>query len=85
MAPRQAPPSASTRAAWSSRCGSLVLSGDSTYRGPTLVDGGLLSVDGSLLSAVEVNAGGTLGGSGRIGGLLARSGGTVAAGNPSAP
>lgn len=30
---------------------------------------------------VEVNAGGTLGGSGRIGGLLARSGGTVAAGN----
>ncbi|MFX5245137.1 autotransporter-associated beta strand repeat-containing protein, partial [Acinetobacter baumannii] len=55
--------------------GSLVLSGDSTYRGPTLVDGGLLSVDGSLLSAVEVNAGGTLGGSGRIGGLLARSGG----------
>lgn len=46
--------------------GSLVLSGDSTYRGPTLVDGGLLSVDGSLLSAVEVNAGGTLGGSGRI-------------------
>ena len=41
--------------------GSLVLSGDSTYRGPTLVDGGLLSVDGSLLSAVEVNAGGTLG------------------------
>lgn len=61
--------------------GSLVLSGDSTYRGPTLVDGGLLSVDGSLLSAVEVNADGTLGGSGRIGGLLARSGGTVAAGN----
>ncbi|MBH9330989.1 autotransporter domain-containing protein [Pseudomonas aeruginosa] len=61
--------------------GSLVLSGDSPYRGPTLVDGGLLSVDGSLLSAVEVNAGGTLGGSGRIGGLLARSGGTVAAGN----
>ncbi|MFP8932112.1 S8 family serine peptidase, partial [Pseudomonas aeruginosa] len=61
--------------------GSLVLSGDNTYRGPTLVDGGLLSVDGSLLSAVEVNAGGTLGGSGRIGGLLARSGGTVAAGN----
>lgn len=61
--------------------GSLVLSGDSTYRGPTLVDGGLLSVDGSLLSAVEVNAGGTLGGNGRIGGLLARSGGTVAAGN----
>ncbi|MBG4581775.1 autotransporter domain-containing protein [Pseudomonas aeruginosa] len=61
--------------------GSLVLSGDSTYRGPTLLDGGLLSIDGSLLSAVEVNAGGTLGGSGRIGGLLARSGGTVAAGN----
>ncbi len=65
--------------------GSLVLSGDSTYRGPTLVDGGLLSVDGSLLSAVEVNAGGTLGGSGRIGGLLARSGGTVAAGNSIGP
>ncbi|MGV8422720.1 autotransporter-associated beta strand repeat-containing protein, partial [Pseudomonas aeruginosa] len=41
--------------------GSLVLSGDSTYCGPTLVDGGLLSVDGSLLSAVEVYSGGTLG------------------------
>ncbi|VTM08315.1 putative serine protease [Pseudomonas aeruginosa] len=64
-----------------SGAGSLVLSGENTYRGPTLVDDGSLSVEGSLLSAVEVDAGGTLGGNGRIGGLLARSAGTVAPGN----
>ncbi|MEG2798009.1 MAG: autotransporter-associated beta strand repeat-containing protein, partial [Pseudomonas sp.] len=61
--------------------GSLVLSGDSTYRGPTTVNGGVLKVDGSLTSAVTVNNGGTLGGSGRIGALQANSGSVVAPGN----
>lgn len=61
--------------------GTLRLTGNSTYRGDTLVDGGLLAVDGSLVSAVTVNDGGTLGGTGRVGGLHAKAGGTVAPGN----
>ncbi|WP_051903273.1 autotransporter serine protease [Pseudomonas fluorescens] len=64
-----------------SGAGSLVLSGDSTYRGPTTVNGGVLKVDGSLASAVTINNGGTLGGSGRVGALLANSGASVAPGN----
>lgn len=64
-----------------SGAGHLVLSGDNTYRGPTTINGGLLTVNGSLTSAVTVNDSGTLGGSGRIGALTANSGGRVAPGN----
>jgi subtilase-type serine protease len=64
-----------------SGAGRLMLTGDNTYRGPTTVNGGLLSVNGSLASAVTVNDSGTLGGSGRIGALTANSGGRVAPGN----
>ena len=64
-----------------SGAGSLVLSGDSTYRGATTVNGGLLAVNGSLTSAVTVNDSGTLGGSGRIAALSVNSGGRVAPGN----
>ncbi|MFJ2356939.1 autotransporter domain-containing protein [Pseudomonas fluorescens] len=64
-----------------SGAGRLLLTGDNTFRGPTTVNGGLLSVNGSLASAVTVNDSGTLGGSGRIGALLANSGGRVAPGN----
>ncbi|KEZ71442.1 membrane protein, partial [Pseudomonas syringae pv. syringae FF5] len=64
-----------------SGAGRLILEGANTYRGDTLVNGGLLSVNGSLVSAVQVNAGGTLGGNGQIGGLTARNGGIVAPGN----
>ncbi|WP_421552970.1 autotransporter domain-containing protein [Pseudomonas yamanorum] len=64
-----------------SGAGSLVLSGDNTYRGPTTVNGGRLAVNGSLTSAVTVNDSGTLGGSGRIAALQVNSGGTVAPGN----
>ncbi|MCP3752929.1 autotransporter serine protease [Pseudomonas sp. SBB6] len=64
-----------------SGAGWLVLTGDSSYRGPTRVDGGLLVVNGNLQSAVTVNAGGTLGGNGRIGALVANAGGVVAPGN----
>ena len=64
-----------------SGAGRLLLTGDNTFRGPTTVNGGLLSVNGSLASAVIVNDSGTLGGSGRIASLLANSGGRVAPGN----
>jgi subtilase-type serine protease len=64
-----------------SGAGRLLLSGDNTFRGPTTVNGGVLSVNGSLASAVTVNDSGTVGGSGRIGSLTANSGGRVAPGN----
>ena len=44
--------------------GRLTLSGGNTYTGPTTINGGCLRVDGSITSAVTVNSGGTLGGSG---------------------
>src|SRR5260370_38156433 len=49
--------------------GTLTLAGANTYTGPTLVNGGILNVTGSLVSAVTVNAGGMLTGNGTIGGL----------------
>lgn len=61
--------------------GRLILEGNNTYRGDTQVNGGLLSVNGSLASAVQVNAGGTLGGNGQVGNLTALNGGQVAPGN----
>ena len=61
--------------------GTLVLSGNNSYAGPTLVNQGRLAVNGSLTSAVTVNQGATLGGNGRIGGLTANAGATVAPGN----
>src|SRR5262249_60982682 len=60
--------------------GVLSLSAANTYSGPTTVNAGTLSVNGSLLGSVTVNSGGMLAGSGTIGGL-AVSGGTVAPGN----
>ncbi len=59
--------------------GTLVLDGDHTYTGGTVVDGGLFVVNGSIASAVTVNEGGMLGGSGQVGGLTIT--GTVAPGN----
>ncbi|MGZ9668212.1 autotransporter serine peptidase EprS [Pseudomonas sp. GNP014] len=64
-----------------SGAGQLILTGNNTYRGPTTVNGGLLTVNGALTSAVIVNDNGTLGGSGRIGALTANSGSRVAPGN----
>lgn len=60
--------------------GQLILEGANTYRGETLVNGGLLSVNGSVSGAVQVNDGGTLGGTGQVGGLLAHRGARVAPG-----
>ena len=59
----------------------LTLGGASTFAGPTIVNGGALTVNGSLASSVFVGGAGTLGGIGRIGGLSVQSGGTLAPGN----
>ena len=48
--------------------GTLILTGVSTYTGDTNVNEGVLNVTGSLVSAVSVNEGGTLTGTGTIGG-----------------
>ncbi|WP_263146759.1 autotransporter serine protease [Pseudomonas sp. RIT-PI-AD] len=61
--------------------GTLVLTGTSTYSGPTLVNQGRLAVDGSLVSAVTVNDSGVLSGTGRVGSLTAHRGAFVAPGN----
>src|SRR5262249_33709610 len=61
--------------------GTLTLSGANTYTGPTLVNGGILNVTGSLVLAVTVNSGGMLTGNGTIGGLDVGSGGAGAPGN----
>ncbi|MGP1315999.1 S8 family serine peptidase, partial [Serratia sp. CY35561] len=61
--------------------GTLVLTGNNTYSGPTLVNQGRLAVNGSVTSAVSVQSGGIVGGSGTLSSLTARDGGTVAPGN----
>ena len=61
--------------------GTLVLTGNNTYSGPTLVNQGRLAVNGSVTSTVSVQSGGIVGGSGTVGSLTARQGGTVAPGN----
>lgn len=61
--------------------GVLNLSGDSTYTGATLINGGTLAVNGSIVSNVTVNFGGTLGGNGSTGDATIGSGGTLAPGN----
>lgn len=61
--------------------GILNLSGDSTYTGPTDVNGGTLAVNGTIVSDVTVNAGGTLGGNGTTGDATVGDDGTLAPGN----
>jgi subtilase-type serine protease len=62
--------------------GTLVLTGNNTYAGPTVINGGRLNVNGSLASGVSVNANGVLGGSGSIGNISVMAGGTLSPGNP---
>ncbi|MDF3202849.1 autotransporter outer membrane beta-barrel domain-containing protein [Pseudomonas sp. 1912-s] len=61
--------------------GHLTLTGASIYKGPTSINGGLLTVNGSVTSPVTISSGGTLGGSGSVGSITANSGAMVAPGN----
>ena len=62
--------------------GTLILSGTSTNTGLTDVQGGLLSVRGIINSAVQVESGATIGGTGTVHGTVTiLSGGTLAPGN----
>lgn len=61
--------------------GTLNLTGNSDYSGPTSVNGGTLAVNGSIVSDVTVNNGGTLGGNGTVGSTTVTAGGTIAPGN----
>ncbi|TXR50923.1 autotransporter domain-containing protein [Phyllobacterium endophyticum] len=61
--------------------GGTLLTGKNTYTGDTIINGGLLAVNGSLTSKVLVNGTGILGGNGSIGSLVANNGGWVSPGN----
>jgi autotransporter-associated beta strand protein len=60
--------------------GSLLLTGNNTYTGPTTINQGTLLVDGSLISPVTVNSGGMLGGSGSLSSVTVASGGSLSPG-----
>lgn len=61
--------------------GVLNLTGNSSYTGPTSVNGGTLAVNGSIQSDVTVNGGGKLGGNGSVGDTTVTDNGTLAPGN----
>ncbi|CAM3370880.1 Extracellular serine protease precursor [Xenorhabdus nematophila ATCC 19061] len=61
--------------------GTLILGGQNTYSGPTLVKQGLLNISGSVSSTVSVLESGIIGGNGTVGELNVQRGGTVAPGN----
>jgi autotransporter-associated beta strand protein len=62
--------------------GALTLSGSNSYNGATTVNGGSLIISGSTSSsAITINSGATLGGSGSVGTLVINSGATLSPGN----
>jgi autotransporter-associated beta strand protein/T5SS/PEP-CTERM-associated repeat protein len=72
-----------------SGAGTLILTAENTYTGPTNVNGGTLEVDGSIAnsSIVNVNSGGTLSGTGIVDPAMTTigAGGTLAPGNAANP
>ena len=65
--------------------GTTVLSGASTYTGPTFVNAGTLTVNGSITSPVTINGGGTLAGTGVLADVNVNNGGTLSPGAIGAP
>ncbi|WP_404855743.1 S8 family serine peptidase [Escherichia coli] len=61
--------------------GTLVMTGSNTYAGPTQVNQGRLTINGSVTSDVSVQGEGIIGGSGTLGSLSVHRGGTVAPGS----
>ena len=61
--------------------GTLNLTGTNSYTGPTAVNGGTLAVNGSVASAVTVNAGGSLAGTGRVASATIGRAGRMTPGN----
>ena len=61
--------------------GTTILTAANTYTGPTLINGGALVVDGSIVSPTTVNAGGTLAGIGAVGATSVANGGTLSPGH----
>ncbi len=60
--------------------GTLILSGVDTYTGSTEVAAGTLEVQGSIVSAVSVDSGATLTGTGSVGGMTIANGATLTPG-----
>ena len=61
--------------------GRLTLTGNNSYSGATLINGGTLEIAGTNISATTVASGGTLSGAGRTGNVIVANGGTLAPGS----
>ncbi len=61
--------------------GVLALIGTNTYTGPTTINQGMLTVNGSLASPVTVDSGGTLGGTGNLTTVMVYADGLLAPGD----
>lgn len=62
--------------------GTTILTGNSSsFTGSTEINGGKLLVNGTLPKQIDINSGGTLGGTGTVELVYARSGGTLTGGN----
>jgi autotransporter-associated beta strand protein len=62
--------------------GTTILTGNSTYTGPTAINAGTLMVNGAITSQVAVNAGGALAGTGTVADTTVNAGAVLAPGSP---